>query len=83
MTAVLTNNYGSGFTIGGITVSGTNASDFVESDNCPRTAGGFTSSCTITVTFKPGSAMQEAAKIVISDTANNSPQTVYVSGTGQ
>lgn len=83
MTAVLTNNYGSGFTIGGIAVSGTNANDFLESDNCPRTSGGFTSSCTITVTFKPGYTTQESAKIVITDTANNSPQTVYLSGTGQ
>ncbi|HEV2279211.1 MAG TPA: choice-of-anchor D domain-containing protein [Acidobacteriaceae bacterium] len=83
MTAVLTNNYGSGFTISGIAVSGTNASDFTESDNCPRTSGGFTSSCTINVTFKPGYTTPEAARIVITDTANNSPQTVYLSGTGQ
>ena len=83
LTAVLTNNYASGFTISSIAVSGTNAPDFHESDNCPRTASGFTSSCTISVTFTPLYATAESAKIVITDTANNSPQTVFLSGTGQ
>lgn len=83
MTAALTNNYSSAFTISSIAVSGTNAKDFVESDNCPRSSGGLTSTCTISVTFTPSSSAFEEAKIVITDTANNSPQTVYVSGTGQ
>ncbi|HKR27531.1 MAG TPA: choice-of-anchor D domain-containing protein [Acidobacteriaceae bacterium] len=84
MAATLTNNYGSAFTISNIAISGTNANDFsIVSNTCPLTAGGFTSSCTITVTFKPSYTTLESAKIVITDTANNSPQTVYVSGTGQ
>lgn len=82
LTAVLTNNYSSGFTISNIAVSGANSADFAESDNCPRTSGGLTSSCTISVTFTPHSGAQEEAKIVVTDTANNSPQTVYLSGTG-
>jgi hypothetical protein len=79
----LTNNYTSAFSILNIAVSGTNAADFAESDNCPRTGGGFTSTCTITVTFTPTYSTFESAKIVITDTANNSPQTVYLTGTGQ
>jgi hypothetical protein len=81
LVAVLTNNYSSAFTISSITVSGT--TDFTESDNCPRTSGGLTSSCTISVKFKPSTTTPESAKIVINDTANNSPQTVYLTGTGQ
>jgi hypothetical protein len=87
MTAALTNNYSSPFTIGSITVTGANASDFQVTDTCPRGTNTFLSggTCPIYVTFTPtyGSGTPESAKIVITDTANNSPQTVYLTGTGQ
>jgi len=65
-------------------MSGGDAADFKETDNCSRATGGFApgGSCTITVTFTPSYSNFESAKIVITDTANNSPQTVYLSGTG-
>jgi hypothetical protein len=82
---VLTNNYSTALTISGIAFAGGDANDFKETDTCSRTAGGFVagSSCTITVTFTPSYSNFESAKMVITDTANNSPQTVYLSGTGQ
>jgi len=65
-------------------MSGGDAADFKETDNCSRATGGFApgTSCTITVTFTPSYSNFESAKIVFTDTANNSPQTVYLPGTG-
>jgi hypothetical protein len=40
-------------------------------------------SCTLYVTFTPSDVDSRTAKVVINDDANNSPQTVYLSGTGQ
>jgi hypothetical protein len=63
---------------------GTDAGDFTQTNNCPVSpntlAGG--ASCTITVIFTPGDVGTRTAKIVVNDDANNSPQTVYLSGTG-
>jgi hypothetical protein len=35
------------------------------------------------VTFTPSDVATRTAKIVVSDNAKNTPQTVYLSGTGQ
>jgi len=82
---VLTNNYSTALTISSIVFTGGDMNDFKETDNCSRMPSGFTSgsSCTILVTFTPSYANFESAKMVVTDTANNSPQTVYLSGTGQ
>jgi hypothetical protein len=83
MTAILTNNDSVSYTVSSITKTGTNATDFTETDNCvassPLMPG---SSCTISVTFTPGDIGTRTAKISINDGASNSPQTLYLSGTG-
>jgi len=86
MTAMLTNNDSVPYTINpsGISITGTNAADFAQSNNCP--VGGVLAagtSCTFTVTFTPSLATKETAKIVINDNANNSPQTIFLKGVGQ
>ncbi len=85
LTATLNNNQSGSLTISSITVTGTNPSDFGQTNNCPISpatlAGG--SSCTITVTFTPTTAGKRTAKIAVNDSANNSPQTVFLKGTGQ
>jgi hypothetical protein len=82
MTTVLTNNDSAPHMISSVSVLGTNASNFIQTNNCPGTlASG--SSCTMTVTFMPSDVGTRTAKIVVNDDANNSPQTVYLSGTGQ
>jgi large repetitive protein len=85
MTTVLTNNDSAAHTIFSIAVAGTNAANFTQTNNCPMNpntlAGG--ASCTIAVTFTPSDVGTRTAKIVLNDDANNSPQTVYLSGTGQ
>jgi hypothetical protein len=89
MTATLTNNDSSAHTISagmaGISVMGSDAGDFTQTNNCPVAPSTLTggSSCTIAVVFTPGDVGTRTAKIVVNDDANNSPQTVYLSGTGQ
>jgi hypothetical protein len=39
--------------------------------------------CNLYVMFTPTTTGAESARIVVNDDANNSPQTVYLSGTGQ
>jgi hypothetical protein len=85
LTAVLTNNDSNAHTISSVQVMGTNAGDFAQTNNCPTSSGGFIpgASCTINVTFTSTDIGTRTAKIVFNDDANNSPQTVYLSGTGQ
>jgi hypothetical protein len=69
--------------ISSVTLTGTNAGDFAQTNNCPTTntlAVG--ASCTITVTFTPGANGMRSANLTITDNASNSPQSVALSGTG-
>ena len=82
LTAILTNNDSVAYTISSIAVSGTDAADFAATNTCSTSlAAG--ASCTISVNFTPGDVGSRTAKIVITDGAGNSPQTVYLTGTGQ
>ncbi len=85
MTAVLTNNQSGALTISSIQMTGTDPGDFLQTNNCPISpstlAGG--GSCTFTVTFKPTTTGKRTAKIAVNDGANNTPQTVFLTGMGQ
>lgn len=86
MTTVLTNNDSLPHTISSIAITGTNASNFAffaPTNTCATgsLAGG--GSCTIAVTFTPSDVGTRTAKVVVNDDANNTPQTVFLSGTGQ
>lgn len=87
VTFVLTNNDSVPYTISSIQMTGTYASDFVQTNNCPINPNtlGAGASCTFTVNLTPSasSGTKETAKIVINDNANNSPQTVFLKGTVQ
>ena len=80
-TVTLSNTGTATLTINGITVTGTNASDFAQTNTCGASvaAGG---SCTISVTFTPSSAGARSASVSISDSVAGSPQTVALTGTG-
>jgi hypothetical protein len=78
MPVVLTNNQATSLTIGSISASG----DFAQSNTCPAVLAGGTS-CTINVTFTPTATGARTGKITVNDDANNSPQTAYLTGTGQ
>jgi hypothetical protein len=64
-----------------IIITGTNSSDFTQTNNCGTSvlAGG---SCNITVTFTPTATGTGAAAVSISDNALGSPQALALSGVG-
>jgi hypothetical protein len=83
---VLTNNDSVSYNISAISITGTNSGDFSQTTTCP--VGGTLAagaSCKIMVTFTPSNSggIPESAKVVVNDTAPNSPQTIYLTGIGQ
>jgi hypothetical protein len=84
LTAILTNNDSVAYTISSITTSGTDAGDFAATNNCPISPNTLAAgaSCTLSVTFTPGDVGTRTAKVNFIDGASNSPQTVYLSGSG-
>jgi len=80
-TVVLTNTGGSTLTISSIGLSGANAADFSQNNNCPSelSAGG---TCNTVVTFTPRATGTRTATLSFTDNAQGSPQTVPLSGTG-
>jgi hypothetical protein len=78
----LTNTGNSSLTVSGLVFSGTNASEFAETDNCVGTiaAGAI---CTINVTFSPTATGTRTGTLSITDNATSppSPQTVALTGT--
>jgi chitodextrinase len=77
----LTNSGTASLTVSSVAVTGANAADFAQTNNCVGTlAAG--ASCTINVTFTPSVASARSATIAISDNAAGSPHTVTLAGTG-
>jgi len=77
----LSNPSGPALTISSIAVTGTNATDFSQTNTC-GTGLPDGASCTITVTFKPAQSGPRTASVTITDNAAGSPQTISLSGTG-
>jgi probable HAF family extracellular repeat protein len=69
------------FAVNGISVTGTYASWFAQTNNCPASlAPG--ASCTVSVTFTPLGATSKSAKLSIATSATSAPLSVSLSGTG-
>jgi hypothetical protein len=79
----LSNTGNSALTLTGLAFSGTNASEFAETDNCGGSVA-TGASCTINVTFSPTATGTRTAALNIMDdaTSPSSPQTVALTGTG-
>lgn len=77
----LTNSGGATLNISGITLGGTNASNFAETTTCGTTLAA-AANCSITVTFTPTAATSYSASISIADNATGSPQAIGLVGTG-
>jgi uncharacterized repeat protein (TIGR01451 family) len=77
----LTNNLNTILTISRVSLTGANPSDFVETNTCGRGLAA-KSHCTISVTFTPRATGTRTAALNVFDSANNSPQTVLLSGAG-
>jgi hypothetical protein len=77
----LTNTGSSTLSITSISVIGTNAADFPQSNDCGTSvlAGGF---CTITITFSPSVIGPRSASVSIVDNAAGSPHSIALSGNG-
>jgi hypothetical protein len=80
-TIMLTNVGNGQLNITGITLTGPDAGDFAQSNNCrsPIAAAGH---CRITVTFRPRAQGVRTASISITDNAPGSPQAVPLTGRG-
>ncbi len=71
------------FTLGAVTVSGANASEFpIVSDGCSGKTVLPEGTCAVGVAFKPSVAGSAAAFLNFADNAPNSPQAVTLSGVG-
>jgi hypothetical protein len=64
-----------------VSLSGTNAADFSETNTCGSSLAA-AKSCTLSVTFKPSGVGPRTALLLVADNANGSPQTVTVNGMG-
>jgi len=67
--------------ISSITITGTNAADFAQTNTCGAAVMA-ANNCTISVTFTPSAAGTRTAAISITDSATGSPQSVSLTGTG-
>ena len=68
--------------ISAIGVTGVDAADFAQTNNCgPGLRGG--ASCTVHITFKPSAKGLRTASLSINDDGGASPQTPSLAGTGQ
>lgn len=81
-TVTVTNPGTTALTMNGISIGGTDAGDFAESDNCNagKSLGGG-ANCQVNVTFKPTATGSRSATLNISDNAAGSPQNIALSGT--
>ena len=73
---------GEAITINSIVLTGTNPTDFSQTNNC-GTSVAPKKSCTIVVTFTPATTGTLSANVSVTDNAGLSPQTVPLTGTGQ
>jgi len=80
-TLTLTNVSAQTLNISGVAVTGANAGDFTETDNCgsPLPLG---ATCTVSVTFTPTQIGPRNASVSISDNGVGSPQAIPLIGTG-
>jgi hypothetical protein len=77
----LTNTGNASLSVTSISVSGTNASDFTQTNTCGSSVAAG-ANCTISVTFKPAATGTRSANLSVADSATGSPQTLSLSGTG-
>jgi hypothetical protein len=77
----LSNTGTAALSLGGITLSGGNAGDFSQANNCGSSVA-VGASCIIQVTFTPQASGARSTSLAISDNAAGSPHSAALSGTG-
>ena len=78
----LKNNLSTTLTISGFTFTGADAGDYAVSTTTCGGSVAAKSHCTISVTFTPAATGTRTATLNVNNGANNSPQTVALTGTG-
>jgi len=68
--------------ISNVALGGSNPQDFLATNNCTASPVAVNASCTINVTFTPSATGNRSASITLTDDAPNSPQTLFVEGSG-
>ena len=81
-TITVTNTGNSSLLVSSVALSGTNASDFAQTNTCTTASVAPQATCTISVTFSPKISGTENATVTITDNAPNSPQTTTLTGVG-
>ena len=82
LVTTLTNSGTTALTLSSQTIVGTAATDYTISGNTCGTSLAAGTSCAITVTFSPSTTGNRPAVLTLSDSAQNSPQNVALSGSG-
>ena len=77
----LTNNLTTALAISSITFTGADPGDYAQTNTCGASLAA-KSHCTISVTFTPTTTGTRTATLNVIDSANNTPQTVTLKGTG-
>lgn len=77
----LTNTGKAALKIASISVTGVDAGDFSQTNNC-GTGIAASGQCTISVTFKPTATGRRTAGVAVKDNGGGSPQVVSLTGTG-
>ncbi len=80
-TITLTNSGNAAMSITSIALTGTNPSDFAQTNNCGSSVAAG-ANCTISVTFTPAASGTLTAAVALTDNATGSPQSVSLAGTG-
>ncbi len=80
-TVTLTNNLSTALAFN-ITFTGADPGDFTETNTCSGSVP-MKSHCVISVKFSPNATGTRTATMNVNDSANNSPQTVSLTGTGK
>ena len=76
----LTNTGGATLNVSGVGITGTDATQFAQTNNCTVVAAGQT--CTINLTINPtGTPGARSAAISVTDDASGSPHSVSITGT--
>jgi len=81
-TVTLTNMAAAALPLSGISITGTDATGFSQTNNCPSSLAS-NGSCQINVTSDPQTAGPQSASLSISDNLPGSPQTVALTGAGE
>jgi hypothetical protein len=80
-TVTLSNSGNAAMSITSLVLTGTNASDFAQTNTCGSSVAAG-AHCTISVTFTPAASGSRTASVSVTDNASGSPQAVSLSGTG-